>query len=376
MRAFDFYTPTYIHFGENAELEAGRMVRRFGGSRTLLVSGGQSARRSGLLDRVAAALEAEGVAWTDFPGAQPNPLLSHAEAGVRLGLAKQCDFILAVGGGSAIDTAKAITFFAHKAAPDLPRPLLAAIPTTSGTGSEVTAISVITDKKQGMKIPLNDELLIPDVAILDARFTRTVPPQVTAATGMDVLTHAVEAYTSRENNAFTDILAVQAIRYVFSFLLKAYQQMEDMEAREMMLLGSCMAGMAFNNSGLGLTHSMAHALGGQFHIPHGLANAVLLPYAIRFNCFDAGVRYRELARIIGLPHSNVEEGTAGLIEAIRGMNEAMRIPARIRDLNIEEAAFRAALDSMAAHALDDMCTQSNPRRPSLMDIRTLLEQAW
>ena len=331
---------------------------------------------SGFAEQVTSHLERRELPHLIFAEVEPDPSLETVMRGTLDFIRSKADLIVALGGGSAIDTAKAITFFAHKAAPDLPRPLLAAIPTTSGTGSEVTAISVITDKKQGMKIPLNDELLIPDVAILDARFTRTVPPQVTAATGMDVLTHAVEAYTSRENNAFTDILAVQAIRYVFSFLLKAYQQMENMEAREMMLLGSCMAGMAFNNSGLGLTHSMAHALGGQFHIPHGLANAVLLPYAIRFNCFDAGVRYRELARIIGLPHSNVEEGTAGLIEAIRGMNEAMRIPPRIRDLNIEEAAFRAALDSMAAHALDDMCTQSNPRRPSLMDIRALLEQAW
>ena len=199
---------------------------------------------------------------------------------------------------------------------------------------------------------------------------------MTAATGMDVLTHAIEAYTSRDNNAFTDILATQAIRYVFSFLYKAYQQMEDMEAREMMLLGSCMAGMAFNNSGLGITHSMAHALGGQFHIPHGLANAVLLPHAVRFNSFDAGVRYRELARIIGLPHANVEEGTNGLITAIRSLNETMGIPARIRDLKVEETAFRAALDTMAAHALEDMCTKSNPRRPSVADIRMLLEQAW
>lgn len=331
---------------------------------------------SGFAEQVTSHLERRELPHLIFAEVEPDPSLETVMRGTLDFIRSKADLIVALGGGSAIDTAKAITFFAHKAAPDLPRPLLAAIPTTSGTGSEVTAISVITDKKQGMKIPLNDELLIPDVAILDARFTRTVPPQVTAATGMDVLTHAIEAYTSRDNNAFTDILAVQAIRYVFSFLLKAYQQMENMEAREMMLLGSCMAGMAFNNSGLGLTHSMAHALGGQFHIPHGLANAVLLPYAIRFNCFDAGVRYRELARIIGLPHSNVEEGTAGLIEAIRGMNEAMRIPPRIRDLNIEEAAFRAALDSMAAHALDDMCTQSNPRRPSLMDIRALLEQAW
>ncbi len=332
--------------------------------------------KSGFAEQVTSHLERRNLPHAIFAEVEPDPSLETVVRGAAEFIRFRADLIVALGGGSAIDTAKAIAFFAVKAAPQLPRPLLAAIPTTSGTGSEVTAISVVTDKAQGVKIPLNDELLIPDVAILDARFTRTVPPPVTAATGMDVLTHAMEAYTSRDNNAFTDILAVQAIRYVFSFLLKAYQQMEDMEAREMMLLGSCMAGMAFNNSGLGLTHSMAHALGGQFHIPHGLANAVFLPYVIRFNSFDAGVRYRELARIIGLPHANVEEGTQALIGAVQSLNEAMRIPSRLRELKIEEPAFRAALDSMAAHALDDMCTQSNPRRPSLADIRTLLEQAW
>ena len=199
--------------------------------------------KSGFAEQVTSHLERRGLPHLTFAEVEPDPSLETVMRGTLDFIRSKADLIVALGGGSAIDTAKAIAFFARKAAPDLPRPLLAAIPTTSGTGSEGTAISVGTDKKQGVKIPLNDELLIPDVAILDARFTRTVPPHVTAATGMDVLTHALEAYTSRENNAFTDILAVQAIRYVFSFLLKAYQQMEDMEAREMMLLGSCMAGM-------------------------------------------------------------------------------------------------------------------------------------
>ena len=311
-----------------------------------------------------------------FSAFHPNPDLADTEAGAALYLREGCDGLVSVGGGSSIDTAKAIIYFACKAAEDLPRPVLAAIPTTSGTGSEVTSISVVTDKKNSVKIPLNDDMLIPDVAILDARFTRTVPPSVTAATGMDVLTHAIEAYTSRNHNAFTDILAVEGTRYVFSALLKAYQNMEDMQAREALLLGSCMAGMAFNNSGLGLTHSMAHALGGQFHIPHGCANALLLPHVIRFNSFDAGVRYRELARIIGLPHSNVEEGTAALVSAICSLCAEMNVPMRIRDLKVEEKAFREALDSMAVHAYNDLCTKGNPRRPSLGDIKKLFEGAW
>ncbi len=332
--------------------------------------------KSGFVEQVTSHLERRNIPYAIFSQVEPDPSLETVKRGTVEFASARADLIVALGGGSAIDAAKAMAFFANKAAPELPRPLLVAIPTTSGTGSEVTAFSVVTDKARGVKIPLNDELLIPDVAILDARFTRTAPPSVTAATGMDALTHAIEAYTSREHNAFSDILAVQAIRYVFSFLFKAYQQMEDMEAREMMLLGSCMAGMAFTNSGVGITHSMAHALGGQFHVPHGLANAMLLPHVIRFNSFDAGVRYRELARVIGLPHTNVEEGVNALIKAIDSLNENMGIPARVRELHIEEAAFRANLDVMAAHALDDVCTKSNPRKPSLQDLRTLFEQAW
>ena len=332
--------------------------------------------KSGFAAQVTSHLERRDIPVEIFSDVEPDPSLETVKRGALAYAASKADLVVALGGGSAIDTAKAIIYFACKAADDLPRPVLAAIPTTSGTGSEVTSISVVTDKQNSVKIPLNDDMLIPDVAILDARFTRTVPPSVTAATGMDVLTHAIEAYTSRNHNAFTDILAVEGTRYVFSALLRAYQNMEDMQAREALLLGSCMAGMAFNNSGLGLTHSMAHALGGQFHIPHGCANALLLPHVIRFNSFDAGVRYRELARIIGLPHSNVEEGTSALVNAINSLCDAMKVPMRVRDLKVDETAYRQALDSMSIHAYNDLCTKGNPRRPSLGDIKKLFEAAW
>lgn len=332
--------------------------------------------KSGLADQVTSHLERIGMTYKVFSDVEPDPSLETVKKGTKEFLAFGGELLVTLGGGSAIDTGKAIAYFAHKAAPNLPKPYLVAIPTTSGTGSEVTAYSVVTDKEQGVKIPLIDDSILPDLAILDARFTRTVPPSVTAATGMDVLTHALEAYVCRNNNAFTDILAVQAIHYVFNYLYKTYQHMEDMEAREMMLLGSCMAGMAFNNSGLGLTHSMAHALGGQFHTPHGLANAVLLPYVIRFNVFDAGYRYRELARVLGLPHGSVEEGVASLIGAVQGLNDSMKIPSRVRDLKIDKAAYDQAIPAMAQHAMDDRCTAGNPRRPSLQDLRELFETAW
>ncbi len=366
-----FYGKTKICYGTYAleTLEEQRCTSAFCVTDPFMV-------KSGLAEQVTSHLERIGMPYTLFAEVEPDPSLETVKKGTRLFLEHKADLIVALGGGSSIDTAKAIAYFARKALPDLPYIILAAIPTTSGTGSEVTAYSVVTDKEKGVKIPIVDDIIIPDLAILDARFTRTVPPSVTAATGMDVLTHAIEAYTSRNANAFTDILAVQAIRYVFDYLFTSYQHMEDMTAREMMLLGSCMAGMAFNNAGLGCTHSMAHALGGQFHVPHGLANAVLLPYIIRFTVFDAGVRYRELARVLGLPHGSVEEGVSALVSAVEGLNDSMKIPSRVRDLKIDKGAYDAAVDAMAQHALDDACTASNPRRPSLENLKHLYEQVW
>lgn len=367
-----FYGKTKIFYGDYAldTLETLPCTRAFVVTDPFMAE-------NGFADQVTSHLERHNVVYTVFSDVEPDPTLELVQKGTVAMLNSRPDIIIALGGGSAIDAAKAIAYFTCKASPDAPRPDLIAIPTTSGTGSEVTSLAVITDTQQGVKIPLKDDILIPDMAILDARFTVTVPPHVTAATGMDVLTHAIEAYTARAHNPFSDILAVQAVRYVFSYLLKTYHEMENMEAREKMLLGSCMAGMAFNNSGLGITHSLAHALGGQFHIPHGVANAIFLPHVIRFNSFDAGVRYRELARLTGLPYANTAESIHSLVSAVTELNRAMTIPTRIRDCtHIEEHDFQGAIDSMAEHAIQDMCTQTNPRRPSVSDLRDLFRQAW
>ena len=341
--------------------------------------------KTGFVDRIKSHLDRAGIAHGLFGDVESDPSLETVTRGTLFLLEEGADLIIALGGGSAIDAAKAIMFFGHRVASQsnpgnrgnqVKKPMLVAIPTTSGTGSEVTAISVVTDRVNEVKIPLLDELMIPDMAILDARFTRTVPPSVTAATGMDVLTHAIEAYTATGANAFSSIYAEYAIKYVFTYLLRAYSNGDDMEAREMMLLASCMAGMAFNNSGLGITHSMAHSLGGVFHIPHGTANAVMLPHVIGFNSFDVGVKYHEIARMLELPSESVKAGVESLVAAVAGLNAAMDIPSRIRELKVDEAAFRAELPTMAQHALDDGCTPGNPRRPSLDDIKRLLEQAW
>lgn len=331
--------------------------------------------KTGFADRIKSQLDLAGIAYRVFDGVESDPSLETVTKGTLLLLQDEADLVIALGGGSAIDAAKAIMFFGHKAGKGK-KPMLVAIPTTSGTGSEVTAISVVTDRVNGVKIPLVDELMIPDMAILDARFTRSVPPSVTAATGMDVLTHAIEAYTSRQANAFTDIYSEYAIKYVFKYLFRAFKCGDDMEAREMMLLASCMAGMAFNNSGLGITHSIAHSLGGVFHIPHGLANGVMLSHVIGFNSFDVGVRYRQISEMLGLEASTVEKGIASLIKAVLSINDSMGIPHRIRDLGVDEKAFSKDLDLMAKHSLEDTCTSGNPRTPSHDDIKRLFDQAY
>ena len=366
-----FYGKTKICYGEDAlaTIEELPATRAFIVTDPFMV-------QVGFVDRIKSHLDRNGIPHRTFDDVEPDPSVETIIKGSLLFVQDEADLIIALGGGSAIDAAKAIAFFAYKAGKKQAKPILVAIPTTSGTGSEVTAISVVTDKANEVKIPLNDELLIPDVAILDARFTRTLPPHVTAATGMDVLTHAIEAYVSRQSNAFTTIYAKYAIKYVFDYLHRAYVCKDDMVAREKMLLASCMAGMAFNNSGLGITHSIAHSLGGLFHVPHGLANATILPHVIQFNSFDAGVQYREIAQLLSLPAASVTEGVSSLIKAISDLNASMEIPNHIRDLKVDEKVFSTSMDVMAKNVLDDFCTIGNPRMPSASDIVMLLQKAW
>ncbi len=330
----------------------------------------------GFVEQVVSHLERAGISTVVFDEVEPDPSLIAMTKATAIFVKEKINLIVAIGGGSVIDAAKAIGYFALKSGQCDNMPMLVAIPTTSGTGSEVTSFSVITDTVNGVKIPLNEEILIPDLAILDARFTRSVPPSVTAATGMDVLTHAIEAYTARNNNPFTDIYAEQAVAYVFSYLYRAYCQMDDMEAREKMHIASCMAGLAFTNGGLGITHSIAHSLGALFHIPHGLANAVLLPHVMSFNIFDANVKYHALAKLLALPCSTIDEGSHGLIQAVHDLNASLGIPRKIRDLKIEKDNFDSHLDTIASAALIDICTACNPRMPSHDDIKNLLQQAW
>lgn len=265
---------------------------------------------------------------------------------------------------------------------------MVAIPTTSGTGSEVTSFSVITDKNNNIKYPLADYELTPDVAIIDPQFVQTLPKGLIADTGMDVLTHAIEAYVSVLASDFTDGLALQAIKLVFQNLKKSYEG--DPIAREKMHNASCIAGMAFTNAFLGLNHSMAHKLGGEYHIPHGRANAILLPWVIEYNAqkptkfatwpkyseFIADQRYAEIAQTLGLPAATPQEGVHSLVQAIRQLNADLNITPTIQGCNVDETLFMAHLDELSEKAHEDQCTTANPRYPLISEIKDLYRRAY
>lgn len=337
----------------------------------------ESGRVSYLTDKI----KAEGAKWEIFSDVTPDPDIETVTAGVAKILEFQPDTVIALGGGSPIDAAKAIVYFAAKQI-DLRDCPFVAVPTTSGTGSEVSKFAVITDRARGIKYPLIDDTLLPDYAVLDAELTCSVPPKVTADTGLDVLTHAIEAFVCTEANAFTDALAEKSVKLVDHYLLLAYKEPENREARQGMHNASCLAGAAFSNAGLGLCHSMAHAMGAQFHIPHGRANAILLPVVMSFNAgcettlTPVATRYAELASLIGMGATSMRQSALNLIHMVRRLQQRMGVPQCIKDAGVSAEDFEAALDAMADAALADRCTATNPKPCTKEDIIELYRQAY
>jgi len=346
-----------------------------------------------------------------FADVEPDPSVETVMKGCEVMRQFKPDTIIALGGGSPMDAAKAMwLYYEHPDAefeflrlkfldirkrtykyPKLGRKArMVAIPTTSGTGSEVTAFAVITDKGRDIKYPLADYELTPDVALVDFDLVITVPPGVTADTGMDVLTHAIEAYVSVMASDFTDGLALKAIELVFKYLPRAFANGADREAREKMHNASTIAGMAFTNAFLGINHSLAHKLGGEFHIPHGRANAVLLPYVIEYNAqtptkfvsfpkyeyFKAPEKYQEIARYLGLPAVTPEEGVSSLIRAIRNLAKTLKIPQTIAECGVKEEEFLAKVAMLAEKAFEDQTTITNPRTPLIKELEDIYRRAY
>ena len=346
-----------------------------------------------------------------FADVEPDPSDETVFKGAKLMHSFEPDVIVALGGGSAMDAAKGMwlfyeqpetTFFNIKQKfidirkrtfkyPDLgERAKFVAIPTTSGTGSEVTPFAVITDKETNVKYPLADYALTPDVAIIDSQFVMTVPKNITADTGMDVLTHAIESYVSVMANDYTDGLALKAIELVFKHLATAYHDGNNEEAREKMHNASCMAGMAFSNAFLGINHSLAHKIGAEFHIPHGRANAILMPHVIRYNAirptkhalfpkyeyYCANERYAQIARMLGLPATTIEEGVQSLIQAVIDLGKSLEIDMSIKGQGITEQRFEDNVKVLAELAFEDQCTTANPKLPLISELEGILREAY
>ena len=318
-----------------------------------------------------------------FSDIVPDPPIEVIVDGIKAFDKIKPNVIIALGGGSAIDSAKAILDFSKRIL-DVNNVTFIAIPTTSGTGTEVTSFSVITDNEKGIKYPLISDALLPDIAILDPQLVKTVPNTITAYTGMDVLTHAIEAYVSTNANDFSDALAEKAIKLVFKYLPRAYKNGEDLDAREKMHNASCLAGMAFNQASLGINHSIAHALGGKFHIPHGRTNAILLPHVIEYNAGIVGYtnteysvsarKYAEIASLLGIDFSNIRIGVRSLISEIVKLQKELKMSTKLSQCNVSSSDIKKEEDEIAKLAIKDSCTKTNPKIPTEQDIKEILNK--
>ena len=383
-----FTLPRDLYHGKGA-LEA---LKSFTGKKAMICVGGGSMKRFGFLDRAVEYLKEAGMEVELFEGIEPDPSVETVMRGAEAMLKFEPDWIIAMGGGSPIDAAKAmwikyeypeITFEEMCKVFGIP-PLrrkahFCAISSTSGTATEVTAFSIITDYQKGIKYPIADFEITPDVAIVDPDLAETMPKKLVAHTGMDAMTHAVEAYVSTAHCDYTDPLAIFAIRMIQGDLVGSYNG--DMSKRDSMHNAQCLAGMAFSNALLGIVHSMAHKTGAAYsggHIVHGCANAMYLPKVIKYNAKnpEAAERYAQIAKFIGLEGQTNVELVDALIKELRAMNKSLDIPDGIKDYEggiIDEKEFLEKLPEVAKNAIGDACTGSNPRQPSQEEMEKLLK---
>lgn len=378
MAIMSFSIPRNIAYGEGAI----KNLATLKGKKAALVTGGNSMKKFGFLDQAEKLLKEAGMETILIDGVEPNPSVKTVKKGAEAMLAFGPDWIVAIGGGSALDAAKVMwCFYEHPqlSFEDIIEPgsmptlrnkaKFIAIPSTSGTASEITAFSVITDTEKHIKYPIVASDMVPDLAILDPALPSKMPAHITANTGMDVLAHATEAVASIASSSFTEPYALEAIKLVLANLPQAYAHGDDMNARYNMHNASALAGMAFTNASLGLIHSLAHKIGGEFGVTHGLSNAILMPYIIDYN------------RKFSDKYSMVEEvlGIDDLAETVRDMNKKLNIPATFKDcdeVDFSEAKFVKVLDRMSSNALADPCTLTNPGAPTVEDVKAIYEAAY
>lgn len=387
MNPFVFFTPTRVYFGEYASSGCGDFISELGGKKVLLVSDAFLARSgmlSAIIESITTSVGVEPVLFTDVP---PDSDISCVDKAAAVAREKGCDSIVAVGGGSVIDTAKVISIclafggelLDYQGLNIIDRKLLplVAIPTTAGTGSEVSFVAMVKDHDEGKKLMFGSRFLAPDVALLDPSLILTLPPRLTAATGIDAVTHSIECFVaSGTNSVFTDTLCLEAMRLLYESLPVACAEGSDMAARAATLSASCMAGVAFTNGGVGVVHALAHAVGSKFGTHHGMTNGVFLPHGMRFNLPTVAGQYARMCRFLGLS-SEVDDVLCAetLVRNVESLVRKIELPTTLRELGVPELTG-AILDEVVDLAASDPAIMFNPREASNEDLQELLKRAY
>ena len=384
--AAEILLPSILKIGGGAIADAAETLKRLGARRPLIVTD-DFLVRTGVAGSLREQMEKAGIACSVFAETVPDPTTEAVAAGVRAFAEGRYDALVSLGGGSPIDTAKAIGMLAanggeardYKVPNGIPKkaPAHLAIPTTAGTGSEVSRFTVITDAKTDEKMLIAGAALVPAAAIVDFELTMTMPARLTADTGTDSLTHAIEAYVSRKANAFTDALALTAMKTIWAELPTAFREPENRTARERMMLAATQAGMAFSNASVALVHGMSRPIGAHFHVAHGLSNAMLLPAVTAFSVTAAERRYAQCARTMGIADDSDSDTLAGrkLVDALFRRNEELEVPSPKR-YGIAEERYFAMTSTMAGQALASGSPQNNPRVPTTEEIEEIYREAW
>ena len=375
-----FTLPRDLYFGDNS-MEELKVLK--GHKKAFVVTGGSSMKKNGFLQKLENVLKDAGLEVMLFEGVEPDPSVETVFRGAEAMRKFEPDVIVAIGGGSPIDAAKAMwVFYEHpeKTFDDIKDPftmpklrqkaIFVAVPSTSGTATEVTAFSVITDYSTKVKYPLADFEITPDIAVLDGTIAQTMPKTLAAHTGMDAMTHAIEAYVASARSDFSDPLALKAISMIYENLVDSYNG--DKEARGKMHIAQCLAGMAFANALLGIVHSLAHKVGAQYEVPHGCCNAIMLPFVIQFNSKVCMNRFADIARTMGLPGATDKQLTNSLVAAIRELNRKVGIAASYKEHGVPEELFKSTLDFVCENAVKDPCTGANPRACTVEDLKKVL----
>jgi alcohol dehydrogenase class IV len=378
-----FTLPRDLYFGENA-IEELKCLK--GKKRAFVVTGGSSMQKFGFLKKLEDVLKNAGLDVKLFEGVEPDPSVETVMRGAAAMREYNPDVIVSIGGGSPIDAAKAMWVFyeyPEKSFDDIKNPftmpklrtkaIFVAVPSTSGTATEVTSFSVITDYSNKVKYPLADFEITPDIAILDTAIAQTMPKKLVAHTGMDALTHAIEAYVALARSPFSNPLAMEAIEMIFDNL--AYSYNGDKKARDNMHIAQCLAGMAFSNALLGICHSIAHKIGAQFDLPHGLCNAILLPYVIKYNSKVCEADYAKIAQRLGLTGGTDRQLVDSLIDAVNSLNKKVGIAPTFRENGVTDELFNEHIDFISEQAQLDPCTGANPRSTTPAELKKILECA-